>query len=98
MEQQERNKHFGEDLGRIFEIGFNTGLLAAIAQHPKVKHHFDDLYIKDLSHLQKQNLLSAIYQRTGVINQVDKEQVQRWVLYFTQKGYLAGVNLFSEYL
>ncbi len=98
MEQQERNQHFGEDLGRIFEIGFNIGFLAAILQHTKVTHHFEDLYINDLKHLQKQNLLSAIYQRTGVINQVDKEQVQRWVLYFMQKGYLAGVNLFSEYL
>ena len=99
MEQQQgHNSHFGEDLGRIFEIGFNTGFLTAITQHKKVKTHFGDLYINDLKYLRKQELLSEIYKRTGVINQVDKEQLQRWMLYFLQKGYLAGLNLFTEYL
>src|SRR5581483_4271010 len=97
-EQREQNRQFGEDLGRIFEIGFNTGFLAAITQHKKVKTYFEDLYNNDLKHLRKQSLLNEIYKRTGVINQIDKEQLQRWVLYFSQKGYLAGLNLFTEYL
>ena len=98
MEQQEQSQHFGEDMGRIFEIGFNTGFLTAILQHKEVKHYFEDLYTNDLKHLRKQSLLSAIYKSTGVINQIDKEQLQQWVLYFMQKGYLAGLNLFTEYL
>ena len=97
-EQRTQPSHFGEDLGRIFEIGFNTGFLTAITQHEKVKTHFGDLYINDLKHLRKHSLLNALYKRTGVMNQVDKEQLQRWVLYFSQKGYLAGLNLFTEYL
>ena len=98
MEQREQNRTFGEDLGQIFEIGFNTGFLTAITQHKKVKTQFGDLYINDLKHLRKQSLLNEIYKRTGVINQIDKEQLQRWMLYFSQKGYLAGLNLFTEYL
>jgi hypothetical protein len=94
----EQNRRFGEDLGRIFEIGFNTGFLAAITQHKKVKTYFKDLYINDLKHLRKQSLLNEIYKNAGVINQIDKEQLQHWVLYFSQKGYLSGLNLFTEYL
>lgn len=97
-EQRERDQHFGEDLGRIFELSFNTGFLAAITQHEKVITHFEDLYTNDLKHLRKQSLLNEIYKRTGVINQIDKEQLQRWILYFSHKGYLAGLNLFTEYL
>jgi hypothetical protein len=90
--------HFSEDLGRLFEIGFNTGFLTAIYQQSKVKTHFGDLYQRDLSHLRLQSILTKMYERTGVINQADKEILRRWVLYFFQKGYLAGLNIFAEYL
>lgn len=96
-EEKKQQNHFAEDLGRLFEIGFNTGFLTAIHQHKEVKTHFKDLYKHDLGHLRLQGFLSKMYERTGIVNQVDKEILQRWVLYFLQKGYLAGLNLFTEY-
>ncbi len=97
-EDKEQKNQFAEDLGRLFEIGFNTGFLTAIYQHKKVKTHFGDLYTHDLGHLRLQGFLNKMYEHTGIVNQVDKEILRRWILYFFQKGYLAGLNLFTEYL
>ncbi|QBD80737.1 helicase [Ktedonosporobacter rubrisoli] len=94
----EQRNTLGEHLGRIFEIGFNTGFLAAINQHKQVKTRFGELYKNDLSQLKIQHILGALYQLTGLINPLEKEILRRWVLYFFQKGYLAGLNLFTEFL
>jgi hypothetical protein len=42
--------------------------------------------------------MAKLYEHTGVISTWDKETLQRWSLFFLQKGYLAGMNFFDEYL
>ncbi len=90
--------HLGEHLGRLYEIAFNTGFLASIQQQHELITHFGNLYQDDLTKLRFQALLSKVYEHTGVISQWDKEALRKWALYFLQKGYFSGLNLFAEYL
>ncbi len=97
-DSQEKRRRFAENLGRLFEIGFNTGFLAAIAQHKEITTHFGKLYEEELRHLRFSALLDEMYQRTNLISEWDKEALQRWITYFFQKGFLSGLSLFDEYL
>ncbi len=90
--------HFAEYLGRLYEIAFNTGFLAAIQQRQELTTYFGSLYEEDLSKLRFQALLNKVYEQTGVISQWDKEALRTWALYFLQKGYISGLNLFAEYI
>ncbi len=40
----------GEDFGRLFEVGFNIGILAAI-EEKQIQHEFDNFYVRDLPKL-----------------------------------------------
>lgn len=75
--RQEKRRRFAEYLGRLFEIGFNTGFLAAVMQHKEITTHFGKLYEEELSHLRFSALLDEMYQRTGLISEWDKEALQR---------------------
>lgn len=88
---------FTESLGRLFELGFNTGLLTAIEQK-KLPQHFGELYRKDLHCLRFSGLIERMNEMTGVISPWDQETLQRWLLFFLQKGFLAGLNFFNEYI
>lgn len=89
---------FAEDMGRLFEIGFNTGVLASIQQHTAITTYFGDLYKQDLASLHFQPLYTKLCERSGVISTWDKETLERWLLYLLQKGYLGGLNFFTEYI
>jgi len=91
-------RSFSTDVGRLFELGFNTGFLTAMQQRKTISSHFGDLYQSDLGYLRFPALMAKLYGHTGVISTWDKETLQRWSLFFLQKGYLAGVNFFDEYL
>jgi len=84
-----------EDLGRLFEVGFNIGVLAYI-QEQKIKHKFGDLYRQELQQLK----LSNIQQRfvAKVISTVEREMAKKWSIFFIQKGFLSGFNFFREYI
>ncbi len=62
---EEHSRQFAQDIGRLFEIGFNTGFLSAIAKYPNLYSHFGTLYADDLKHLQLSDLLEKMYQFTG---------------------------------
>ena len=96
--QREERRQLAAVLGRIFELGFNTGLLAAIEQQRALSHHYGDLYQKDLSHLHFSALASGVCERSGVISTWDREALERWVLLFLEKGYVSGLNFFDEYI
>ncbi len=91
-------KRFSEDLGRLFELGFNTGFLTALKQHQEVETHFGTTYEHDLEHLRFSKLVEKMYQSTGVISPRERTTLKRWFLFFLQKGFLSGVNFLSEYL
>ena len=84
-----------EDLGRLFEVGFNIGILACIQQY-QIKNNFGDLYLQDLQELKLPKILRQISNKTT--NTLQREIAEKWTLFFIQKGFLAGLNFFREYL
>ena len=89
---------FAEDMGRLLELGFNTGLLTAISHNVNLKTYYGDLYKQDLQSLYFQPIYAQMCERTGVLSTWDKEALERWVLFLLQKGFLSGLNFFKEYL
>lgn len=65
-----------EDLGRLFEIGFNVGILAYIQQN-QLNHRFGDLYQCDLQALRFPQLHRRIVDRANVINDSDSKIIAK---------------------
>jgi hypothetical protein len=89
-----------EDLGRLFEVGFNLGILAYIEQH-QIPHHFGDLYRHDLQKLELPKMLKRIKSDRNqgeLISDRNLKIVEQWMQYLLQKGFLGGLNFFREYL
>ncbi|MBD1936014.1 helicase-related protein [Microcoleus sp. FACHB-68] len=84
-----------EDLGRLFEVGFNIGILAYIKQN-KIKSQFGDLYSQDLQQLKFAKMLKRI--DGYFINPLARQMAEKWSGFFLQKGFLAGLNFFREYI
>lgn len=89
---------FSEIMGRLFELGFNTGLLTTIAQRTDLTHHFGTLYENELSNLHLPALAEAAVRLTKPISNLDRDMLQRWVDFLLLKGYLAGSNFLVEFL
>ncbi|MEM1172176.1 MAG: ATP-binding protein [Cyanobacteria bacterium P01_H01_bin.35] len=86
-----------ENLGRLFEVGFNIGVLADI-QHHKYQNYFGDLYHQDLQKLRLPILVRKIADAEKIFSTVSIENLERWSEYFIQKGFFAGLNFFREYI
>ncbi|MBW4508551.1 MAG: helicase [Scytonematopsis contorta HA4267-MV1] len=84
-----------EELGRLFEVGFNIGILAYIREK-NIQHRFGDLYFRDLQQLKFPRMLKRVVNQ--VISGVEQDLVQKWCIFFLQKGFLSGLNFFREYL
>ena len=67
-------RQLGEDLGRLFEVGFNIGLLSHIKQH-EIPNCLGDLYVSDLGELKLPKMMDVIWRREGLIDEVDREIV-----------------------
>lgn len=89
---------FAEVMGRLFELGFNTGLLSAIVQRTDLTHHFAALYETELSGLHLPPLVEAAQRLARSISSFDQEMLQQWVHFLLLKGYLAGSNFLAEFL
>ncbi|MCL1473478.1 helicase-related protein [Argonema antarcticum] len=86
-----------ENLGRLFEVGFNIGILAYIEQH-KIKHNFGNLYRRDLQHFKFAEMFKRIVSEDGTISPNNIKIIEKWCLYLLQKGFLSGLNFFGEYI
>jgi len=96
---EKAQKDFAEGLGRFFELGFNTGFLTALKQQQEVVTRFGTIYEQDLTNLRFSKLVDAMYKRIGgTVTPLDQAILKRWFLFFLQKGFLSGVNFFTEYL
>ncbi len=95
-----KNNTLAEDCGRLFEVGFNIGILTCIRQHADtVTHHLDSLYVDDLHNLHFSEMMREAFKRTKFSLSQHKRQVaKQWFMFFLQKGFLAGLNFFQEYL
>lgn len=84
-----------EDLGRIFEVGFNIGILSYIEQN-KIKHKFGDFYLHELQQVKFSKILQRVVDK--VISPIERKLAGRWSTFFLQKGFLCGLNFFREYI
>jgi Helicase conserved C-terminal domain len=84
-----------EDLGRLFEVGFNIGILAYI-KDKQIKNNFGKLYLQELEQLKFPKMLKQMINK--VISSLEREMVQKWAVFFLQKGFLSGLNFFGEYM
>jgi hypothetical protein len=85
----------GDNLGRLFEVGFNIGILSYIQQN-NIYHHFGNLYREELKHLKFSQIKKLITNK--VVNEVSRKIAENWCQFFLQKGFLCGLNFFREYL
>ncbi len=86
-----------EELGRLFEVGFNLGILAYLKRH-QIKHHFGDLYRQDLQRLKLPKMVKRMAEKHEAIAPQNREILEKWSCFFIQKGFLSGLNFFGEYL
>lgn len=84
-----------DDLGRLFEVGFNIGILSYIHKN-NIKNHFGNLYSQDLQNLRFAEIKKTIVKK--VIGKLEREIAETWCQFFVQKGFLCGLNFFREYL
>ncbi|MBD2629484.1 helicase-related protein [Trichormus variabilis] len=84
-----------DDLGRLFEVGFNIGILSYIHKN-QIKNRFGDLYRHELENLKFAKIKKRIVDK--VVNEVHQKISETWCQFFVQKGFLCGLNFFREYL
>ncbi len=84
-----------EELGRLFEVGFNIGILAYI-KDKQITNRFGNLYVEELQQLKFPQMLKRIVSQ--VVSTLEREMVQKWSTFYLQKGFLSGLNFFAEYL
>jgi hypothetical protein len=84
-----------DDLGRLFEVGFNIGILSYIHKN-NIQNHFGDLYSRELQNLKFAEIKKIIVKK--VIGKLEREIAETWCQFFVQKGFLCGLNFFREYL
>jgi hypothetical protein len=88
-----------EDCGRLFEVGFNVGILTYIRQHEQCfSTAFGTIYDDYLRQLSFPDMLKNVYKRNRFSTAIYKRKVARqWFLFFLQKGFLSGLNFFQEF-
>jgi hypothetical protein len=87
----------GEDLGRLFEVGFNIGILAYIKKE-KLAHNFGNSYSRDLQHLKLPKMMAEIIREANLLSSLDSKIAEKWSLFFVQKGFFGGLNFFRDYV
>jgi hypothetical protein len=86
----------GQNLGRIFEVGFNLGILNYIERR-KINCNFGDLYRQDLRQISFSKMVNRLAKEQKIIDRQHREIVDKWGIFFLQKGFLSGVNFLDEY-
>ncbi|HEY1353141.1 MAG TPA: helicase-related protein [Ktedonobacteraceae bacterium] len=89
---------FADVMGRLFESGFNLGLLATIIQRTDLSSHFASLYEQELSQVYLPRLIEAAATQTRPGSELDRQILTQWVEFLLLKGYLAGSNFLAEFL
>ncbi|MEG4453636.1 helicase [Microcoleus sp. N9_A1] len=85
------------NFGRLFEVGFNIGILAGIQQQ-KIPHNFGDSYRLDLQQLELSKMIAEIIKSHNIPSSLNIKIVEKWSVFYIHKGFLGGLNFFREYL
>jgi hypothetical protein len=86
----------GEELGRLFEVGFNTGLLRAL-EAAEIAYPNADEYQQSLSELKLPLLVAALAERLQLADEQGRAIVRHWVLFFVTRGFVAGLTFWQEF-
>ncbi len=86
----------GQELGRLFEVGFNIGMLSYIRQK-ELKCNYGNIYEQDLAQVNFPKIIRRLIDDLGVISYQHRETVKQWATFFLQKSFLAGLNFLDEY-
>lgn len=86
-----------DDQGRLFEVGFNSGILAYLHQQ-QIKTPWVDFYRPDLEQLQLTKLVNKLIERNSYISTVNKKIITRWSQLILLRGFLGGLSFVREYL
>ncbi len=87
--------NISEELGHLFEVGFNIGILACVKEYA-IKHNFGDIYFHELQCLKFPNIVKRIVEK--IISPLEREMAEKWSMFFLQKGFFGGLNFFREYI
>lgn len=87
----------GQELGRLFEVGFNIGMLTYIEQH-QIPHQFGSLYRQELQQISFSEMVRALVRKTNIVNDKHRRIVEKWSLFFLEKAFIAGLNFLGEYI
>jgi hypothetical protein len=92
-----------EDCGRLFEVGFNCGLLTCVRQQEKrrmLTHRVGSLYQCDLERLRFTPMAEYAIKRAKTIGPSPtlRRVAEQVLLSFAFKGFLTGLHFFEEFL
>ncbi|MGK7873220.1 MAG: helicase C-terminal domain-containing protein [Xenococcaceae cyanobacterium] len=87
----------GEDQGRIFEVGFNIGILAYLEQN-QLAQKWVQFYRRDLQQLKFRQILQRLITRASAISSLDKQIIANQSQFLLLRGFLGGLNFFREYI
>ncbi len=87
----------GIELGRVFEIGFNLGILTYFEQKP-FKRSYGEVYQTPLSQLYLYQISQKLANENHYLDQADRNTISTWVKLFLQKGWTSGVSFIREYI
>lgn len=91
-----------EDCGRLFEVGFNCGLLSCLAQQEKrklVTYRAGELYFQDLERLRFQPMVAYAIRRARLGPALPvRKAAEQILLSFAFKGFVTGLHFCEEYL
>jgi hypothetical protein len=87
----------GEKLGRIFELGFNVGLLEDLHKR-KLCPQLVAQYRLELTKILFPRLVRRLVESEGIVGSEDSALLEKWVQYYLARGFLAGRNFLTEYL
>lgn len=85
----------GINLGRVFELGFNIGILTYFGQND-FQYSYGDIYQKPLSKLDLRKIQKAIAK--NFIDKSHQDIIGKWVKLFIQKGWTSGYSFIREYI
>ncbi|HAO13526.1 MAG TPA: helicase, partial [Planktothrix sp. UBA8407] len=86
----------GIQLGRIFEIGFNLGILTYFKQQ-QFKQSYQDIYVTPLSQIYLYKISEKLANESHHFDPSDRKTISTWVKLFLQKGWTSGVTFIREY-
>ena len=86
----------GQELGRLFEVGFNIGMLSYI-RDKELKCNYGNIYEQDLAQVNFPKIVRRLIDDLEVISYQHREIVKQWATFFLQKSFLAGLNFLDEY-